>query len=139
MAKDYEKVKERFAEAICAAQRLVVKPGQTARATFRVALIFKVKITIDGVAESTGTFDLSTSGFGAALPKAPAVGAEVAFEMSLTKTEPISGHARVAGVGPNNRTSFTFVGLKPAPAERLERILFDEMLNQLVRAAVRPG
>ena len=61
---EYDRVKERFAEAICAGQQLAVKPGQTARATFRVALLFRLTLTIDGVAQQTATFDVSGGGFG---------------------------------------------------------------------------
>jgi hypothetical protein len=60
---EYDRVKERFAEAICAGQQLAVKPGQTARATFRVALLFRLTLTIDGVAQQTATFDVSGGGF----------------------------------------------------------------------------
>jgi hypothetical protein len=134
---EYDRVKERFAEAICAAQRLVVKPGQTARTTFRVPLIFKLALTIDGVVTQTSTLDVSLSGCSTSLAKAPAEGAEFPFELFLTKTEPISGRARVLEARRNQRTLLAFVDLKPAFADRLERVLFDEMLKQLVSAAVK--
>jgi hypothetical protein len=136
---DYERVKERFAEAICAAQRLVVKPGQTARSTFRVALLFRLKLTLDGAVQQTSTLDVSVGGFSAPLATAPSgVGGEVAFEMFLTKAESISGKATIVEVRNNQRAVFAFAGLGPAAAARLERLLFDEMLRQLVQAAVRP-
>jgi hypothetical protein len=133
---EYDRVKERFAEAICAGQQLAVKPGQTARATFRVALLFRLTLTIDGVAQQTATFDVSGGGFGAHLAATPSGdGSEVGFEMFLTKAEAISGRARIIEVRSNHRALFAFVDLKPAHAERLERLLFDEILRQLVRAA----
>ncbi len=133
---EYDKVKERFAEAICAAQRLVVKPGETARSTFRVALLFKLKLTIDGAVQTTSTFDVSGGGFGAALASSPS-SLDVGYEMFLTKAESISGKARLLDGRNKQRALFGFVDLKPAALERLERLLFDEMLRQLVEAATR--
>jgi hypothetical protein len=136
---EYDVVKERFAEAICAAQRLTVKPGTTARSTFRVALLFKLVLTIDGAVQSTATSDVSAGGFSALLATAPSANAgDVRFEMFLTKAESITGTARVLEVRSGNRGFFAITELKPAFVDRLERFLFDEMMRQLVQAAVKP-
>jgi hypothetical protein len=135
---EYDRVKERFAEAICAAQRLVLKPGQTARATFRVPLIIKLVLTIEGAAQQTSTYDVSLSNFTTSIAKPPLEGTELPFELFLTKTEPISGRARVVETRRNQRAVLAPIDLKASFAERLERVLFDEMLRQLVKAAVRP-
>jgi hypothetical protein len=132
---DYDKAKERFAEAICAAQKLAVKPGQTARKTFRVAMLFRLKLTIGDVVHSTSTLDVSGSGFSAALTTMPAVGTELTFEMTLTKSEVVKGQAAVAEVLPKGRAFFRFVDIRPASAaDSLEHALFDEILRQLVSA-----
>jgi hypothetical protein len=133
---DYDKAKERFAEAICAAQKLVVKPGQTARATFRVAMLFRLKLTLDGVVHSTSTLDVSGAGFSAALTTMPAVGTEVTFEMIMTKNDVVKGQAVVADILQKGRAFFRFVDLRPASsAATLEYALFDEILRQLVSAS----
>ena len=130
---EYNEAKEQFARSLCAAQGLRLEPGQRARATFRVLVLFKVEVTIDGSIQKAATMDVSVGGFSTLLGVAPATGTELPFKMSPSSKEAISGIAVVAGTvkertGQLYRISFAFKDLPAGAAERLEEALIDAIL-----------
>jgi hypothetical protein len=130
-----EEAKEKFAHAICKAQNILLQPGQRARTSFRVAVIFKVEITLNGFTEKTVTLDLSVGGFSAPMTAPPAAGTEGSFQMSLTKADTFKGTVAAVGVTDKKRISFAFKKLDPADAARLEDALFDTILPHFIKPA----
>jgi hypothetical protein len=134
--RDYELLKERFASALCVAQQIMIKPGQYARQTFRMAVLHKVQLTIDGAPQSTVTVDIGPGGFSALLPRAPVQKTGVAFQIALPRVEPVAGTADVVGAQITSgscRASFKFVSWQPGHQVRLEEALFDAVLARFKR------
>src|SRR5690349_10733723 len=81
----YEQDREVLAKALLIAQRLSIKPGQTARQTLRVALALPVDVTARGARQSTTTLDLGLGGFAAMLERPPSVNDRVEFALTLRR------------------------------------------------------
>src|SRR5438067_10809836 len=91
----YEQDREVLAKALLIAQRLVVKPGQSARQSLRVHLSLPVELVIAGQRrEQTTTLDLGMGGFAILLPKSVRVQEKVEFVLTLRDGETVSGRAR---------------------------------------------
>jgi hypothetical protein len=130
---EYEELKERLAAAICAAQNIHVRPGQSARSLFHVAALFKAEISIGGAVHRAATMDLSAGGFSVLLSFAATPGTEVSFTMRLSARSTIWGRAVVVGSESERsaglyRASFAFGKLTPAHSGQLEEALFDAAL-----------
>ena len=130
---EYDDVKERFARAVCAAQNVLLAPGQRARSSFRVGAMYKVELTLSGAAVKAATMDVGVGGFSSLLGVPAAPGAEVSFKMQLSSRDAISGKAVTASAerersGKLYRVSFAFRDLKEADAALLEEALFDALL-----------
>ena len=74
----YDQESESLVRALLVAQRLSVKPGQTARQSLRVARELPVELTLGGQAQKVKTIDLGLGGFAAMLGKPPRVDERVA-------------------------------------------------------------
>lgn len=130
----YRAGRDELARALLAAQRLTLRPGETARRALRVARALQLDLDLVTSRERAVTIDLSTGGFSCLLAKAPPIGDEVGFSLRLPAAEPLAGRARVQDVKvlPGNvRVSFQFVKASEQDRERLETFVFDTVLAQL--------
>jgi hypothetical protein len=131
----YRAQRDELARALLSAQRLTVKPGETPRATLRVARALQVDLDMITATARAITIDLCTGGFACLLAKAPSMGDEIGFSLRLPGGEPLKGKVRVADVKPqqgNVRASFQFAGLTAEDRERVEMFVFDTVLSQIV-------
>src|SRR6266852_182725 len=79
----YEQERESLAKALLVAQRLLVKPGQTARQSLREARALPVELVLGARQEAVTTLDLGLGGFAALLAKPPRVRERVEFTLTL--------------------------------------------------------
>jgi hypothetical protein len=127
----YEQDREVLAKALLIAQRLSVKPGQSARQTLRVHLALPVKLVFGDRREQTTTLDLGLGGFAALLPKSVRVLERPEFTLTLRAGKSVSGRAKVVNVqrkGQPYRVAFSFEDLPPAEAQRIGLEVFDAAL-----------
>jgi hypothetical protein len=130
----YRSGRDELARALLAAQRLTLKPGETARQALRVARALQVDIDMLTSAARAVTVDISTGGFATLLAKAPPLGDEVGISLRLPASEPLVCKARVTDVKVltgNVRVAFQFSSLPAEEKERLELFVFDTVLAQL--------
>jgi PilZ domain-containing protein len=130
----YRAGRDELARALLAAQRLALRPGETARRALRVARALQVDLDLLTSRERAVTIDLSTGGFACLLAKGPPVGDEVGYSLRLPAAEPLVGRARVQDVKvlPGNaRVSFAFVNQGEDEKERIEMFVFDTVLAHL--------
>lgn len=132
----YRAAREELARALVVAQRLTLKPGETARQSLRVARALQVELELPAGRERTVTIDVSQGGFSClvAAGVAPGPGDRAAFSLRLPAAAPLTGRARVAHVRPvegRSRVAFQFLALDPDARERLETFVFDTVLAQL--------
>lgn len=130
----YRKGRDELARALLAAQRLTLKPGETARRALRVARALQVDIDMLTSRERAITIDVSTGGFSCLLAKAPPLGDEVSVSMRIPASDPLACKARIADAkvqAGNVRLAFQFTGLSDEDKERLELFVFDTVLAQL--------
>lgn len=131
----YEQERETLAKALLIAQRLSVKPGQTARQTLRVVRALPVDLLVGTRREQAKTLDLGLGGFAVLLEKPPRVQERIEFALSLGGTiEPVHGHARVVSVqrkGKPFRVAFAFEQLSDDDIERLGFEIFDAALARI--------
>ncbi len=130
----YRAGREELARALVAAQRLVLRPGETARQVLRIARALQVDLDLATARQRAVTVDLSISGFSTLLDRGPPLGEELGLTLRLPASEPLVGRARVVGLKPSTgavRVSAQFVGLSEADVERLELFVFDVVLAQL--------
>jgi c-di-GMP-binding flagellar brake protein YcgR len=127
----YRGARDELARALLAAQKLTLRPGQTARQALRVTRALQVDLDLVTTRCRAVTLDVSTGGFAALLDKAPPLGEEVGYTLRIPASDPVAGRARVADVKPqtgNVRVAFQFVNQSPADRERLEMFVFDTVL-----------
>lgn len=135
----YRTGREELARALLSAQRLTLKPGETARQALRVARAIQADLDVPTSRVRAVTIDVSTGGFSCLLSRAPPLGDELGFTLRLPGLEPLSGKVRVQDAKPregNVRVSFMFTSLSEAERERMELFIFDTVLAQL---EVPPG
>jgi hypothetical protein len=128
----YEQDREVLAKALLIAQRLSVKPGNTARQTLRVALTLPVELSFGAHHERATTLDLGLGGFAAFLSKPLGVLERGGFMLTLRSVGgSVSGRARVVNVqrkGKPYRVAFAFEDLSPQDTQRLDIEIFDAAL-----------
>jgi len=130
----YRTGRDELARALLAAQRLTVRPGETARRSLRVGRALQVDLELGTVRERTVTIDVSTGGFSCVLPDAPPVGGEAGYSLRLPASDPLGGRARVQDVKilqGTARVSLAFLDTSEEDRERLEAFVFDTVLAQL--------
>lgn len=131
----YEQDREVLAKALLIAQRMTLKPGQTARQTLRVVLQLPVALGTGPKREEATTLDLGLGGFAAMMPKPLKVQERIEFVLTLRKRdEQVKGRARVVSVqrkGKPYRVAFAFEEISRADAERLGLEVFDAALMTL--------
>jgi c-di-GMP-binding flagellar brake protein YcgR len=127
----YRGARDELARALLAAQKLTLRPGQTARQALRVTRALQVDLDLVTSRVRAVTIDVSTGGFAALLEKAPPLGEEVGYTLRIPASDPVAGRARVADVKPqagNARVAFQFLNQSPEDKERLEMFVFDTVL-----------
>ncbi len=132
--RQYVEARESLSETLLAAQRLSLKPGEKARRALRVSRFFPVELHFTTPQNAT-TLDISRGGFSVLLGESPKIGDELAFVLKPPAAEPpINGRSTVVGLQKlfgNHRVAFALQGLSPSDVERLERIVFDAVLEHL--------
>jgi hypothetical protein len=131
----YRSGRDELARALLAVQRLQLRPGEVPRRALRVARALQLDLDFGTAAHRAVTIDLSTGGFSCLLAKAPSPGDEARFSLRMPGAEPLSGRARVQDVKPNQgnvRASFAFLALGDDDRERVEMLVFDTVLAQVV-------
>jgi PilZ domain len=130
----YRAARDELARALLAAHRLALRDGESPRRALRVNRALPVDLDLPGGRVRAPTLDLSTGGFGAALPHAPPVGASVPYTLRLEGGD-VSGMARLLDARPRApgplRASFAFEALSDDEVERIELAVFDAVLEQL--------
>jgi hypothetical protein len=135
-ATDYRAGREELARALVASQRIALKPGESPRKALRVARALQVQVGNGAASVRATTADLCVEGFSALLAKAPRAGEELACTLRLPGGQPLAAAARVVEAKPlggNSRVFFAFKDLPEAERERLEMLVFDTLLAQLVK------
>jgi hypothetical protein len=134
----YEALRDAFAKAFVAANRVSIRPGQTCRQAVRASCAIQVELAALSRLHKTITLDLSGHGFAALVGVALEVGTPCAFALRL-RSEAIRGAGRVvacARYGSGNssfRVSIAFDPLCASDLERLELVVFDAALATLAR------
>lgn len=131
----YQAAKEQFAKAMCAAQGLTLKPGETARLNMRISQVMPVELSLAREMVKAATMDISLGGFSSTLAVFPEANELVGYIIKLPGgVEPLVGRAQAVSMvrKPGNaRVSFAFQGLSEADSERLELVLFDSALSRV--------
>ncbi len=133
---EYRHGRDELARALLAVQRLSLKPGETARQSLRVARALQVDLEWPKGQVRAVTLDLSGGGFATLMAKAPSQADEVACSFRLPGGDPLKATARVVNIqvqATSVRVAYAFQGLSDAERERLERLVFDTVLDQLAR------
>jgi hypothetical protein len=131
----YEQERETLAKALLIAQRLSVKPGQTARQTLRVVRALPVDLMVGRQREQAETVDLGLGGFAVLLERPLRVRDRIEFALGVGGVDdPVQGHARVVSVqrkGKPFRVAFAFEELSESDVERLGFEIFDAALERI--------
>jgi hypothetical protein len=132
----YETGKRELVQIFVAAQRLALRPGETARRTLRIPLVLPVRLEFPAWQESAATTDLSCAGFGARLKRTVPIGTAARFSMILPGMKALTGLATVLWIGrqvgdTGARASFLFDDLSEPNRYRLEIVIFDDVLSIL--------
>jgi hypothetical protein len=131
----YNVSREQLAQMLAKVQGLNQKPGETARQTFRVAVVLPVELTLPEGALRAVTLDVGRGGFASILQKLPEQRDALGFVLKLPGGgEPLAGRVRVVEskkqIG-NFRVSFAFIQLGEKEADLIERVLLDSVLARL--------
>lgn len=133
----YHAAREELAAALLAAQRLQLRPGETARGTLRVPRALQVDLEVDGSRLRAMTLDVSMAGFSAMLGRAPESPAPLEATLRLPSSlDPLACKVKAQAVkrqGGSWRVSFLFDGIADAERERVGFVVFDTALEQLKR------
>lgn len=133
---EYRRGRDELARAVLAVQRLSLKPGETARQSLRVARALQVDLGWPKGQVRALTLDLSMGGFASLMAKAPAQSEVVACVFRLPGGGELAAKARVVDVvvqASSVRVAFTFQDMPEEDRDRVERVVFDTVLDQIVR------
>jgi len=133
-AEDYRAGCDELSRALIAAQKLGLRPGEVPRRVLRVARAVQVTLETKVSTVRTTTIDVSVAGFSALLGKPPPPEEQTAT-LRLPGADPL-----VVGVVPGEvrlqpgavRAAFLFQRLSDPARERLEMLVIDTALSQLV-------
>jgi hypothetical protein len=131
----YHEAREELAQALVGAQKISLRPGESARNALRVPKAMQVDISVPGGKQRAMTLDISGNGFSAMLGIGLPVGErhDVVLKMPGGAT-PLEAQATVAGTkrqGGTYRVSYEFVKLSSAQSDQLMFLVFDAALEAL--------
>lgn len=133
MAK-YHADRESLARLLLSSQHVALLPGQRPRAALRVAGALQADIHHREGTERTVTVHVSSGGFGAQLERVPEIGTAAEVALRIPGGPPVRAVARMVGVSRHASSSasgsFQFVGLDEEQAERVEKFVFDAILDR---------
>ena len=127
----YHATRDELARAMLAAQRLTLRPGETARRSLRVARALQLDLQLGESHQRTMTLDLSTGGFATLLAKPPLLGEVVGVTLRLPGGEPLICRARIIELKPlpgSTRVAARFMDLPATELRRLEHFIIDVVL-----------
>jgi hypothetical protein len=131
----YLEAREQFARALTAAQGLTLKPGESARQTFRVAQAMQVELSFASGSVRAVTQDISRGGLSVTIAQNPDPKELVGFTLKMPGgVDPILGRAKAVSAKKqpgNYRVSFAFETMSEADQERLELVMFDSALARI--------
>ncbi len=132
---EYQEAREELAAALVGAQRLQIPEGESARRVLRVARAVQITLEMTGGLQKGMTVDLSQSGFGALIGKAPEPKESVGVQLRLPgDPNLLLVRARAQNSrrqGGTYRVSFVFEEMPKEDAGRLGFAIFDTVLAQL--------
>ena len=127
----YHATRDELARAMLAAQRLTLRPGETARRSLRVSRALQLDLQVGGANQRTMTLDLSTGGFSTLLARPPLLGEVVGVSLRLPGGEPLICRARIIELKPlpgSTRMAARFMDLPATELRRLEHFIIDVVL-----------
>jgi len=130
----YLQLREQLARSILTVQGLSQPRGESARRSFRVAILLRIALKSAIRSLHAVTVDLSVGGFSAILDQAPDLHEVLDFSLDLSGAEALTGQVKVVGTrehATTSRVSFAFDGLSQGAQERLEIFVFDTALTRL--------
>ena len=133
-AADYRTGCDELARALMAAQRLALRPGEAPRHVLRVARALQVDLVARAGSFRAMTIDVSVAGFSILVGKVPS-SEEHTATLRVPGSAPIVAKVRPgeAKQQPGNvRIAFLFQALPDEDRHRLEMLVIDTALSQLV-------
>ncbi len=133
---EYKAVRDDFAAFLLGVQKLSLNAGEALRQSIRVSRAVPIEFDLATGPVSSITFDISIGGLSTVLSDPPPAGTRLPFRMRLAKAQvPVSGLVSVVKVFAHNgspRVACRFEDLSPPDRERLELMLFDHVVAQLL-------
>ena len=131
----YLEAREELAQALVGAQKISLRPGESARSALRVPKAMQVDISVPGGKQRAMTLDVSANGFSAMLGIGLPVGERHDIVLKMPGgAPPLEAQASVAGTkrqGSTYRVSYEFAKLSPEQGEQLMYLVFDAALDAL--------
>jgi hypothetical protein len=127
----YQASRDELSRAMLAAQKLTLKPGETARRALRVSRALQLDLEVGGTSQRTVTLDISTGGFATLMAMPPVLGDLMEVTLRLPGAEKLTCQARIVEVKPltgSTRVAARFVDLSKSSLERLEILIVDTVL-----------
>ena len=131
---EYDGARDELASALMQAQKESPGPGQRPRTALKVPKALQVDLGLPGERVLATTVELSARGFAVLLADAPKQGSTVKCSLRLSSTDSIMCEAVVVDTRRqphNKRVTFALSGVQPGDSERLELLVFDEVLAKL--------
>ncbi len=133
----YERDREDLSMTILSAQKIALKPGETARRSIRANRVLAVELTVRSKTTKAITLEISSGGFSVMLPPlTPDWQDTVAFDLKLPGGSAVSGSARAVSATPSAghvRVGFQITAIAESDREELARLVFDDLLEKLRR------
>jgi len=131
----YHEAREELAQALVGAQKISLRPGESARNALRVPRAMQVDISVPGGKQRAMTLDISANGFSAMLGIGLPVGERHDIVLKMPGgAPPLEAQASVVGTkrqGGTYRVGYEFAKLTPEQSEQLMYLVFDAALEAL--------
>ena len=135
----YEADREDLAATILNAQKISLKPGESARGALRVNRVLPIELTSRGVTSKAVTLEISATGFAVMVSSISTEWLDgVDFRLKLPGAVEVSGKAKVASTNHSSahvRAGFVIDEISDSDREQIGRIVFDDLLEKLGRGA----
>jgi hypothetical protein len=133
----YQAAREELAQALLGAQRIEVRPGETARGSLRVAKAMQIDLAVPGGRQRAMTLDLSSTSLSAMLGIGLGVGERFDAVLKMPAgAPPLECQVEVISSkrqGGTYRVAFNFVRLPPADIERIGFVIYDAAIDTFQR------